>query len=91
MSDSQLGKVKKELQVLFQEFGLSLIIKFNKTTVKYLDIILNLLDGKYKPYQKPKKYTAIHSPRNIIWFNLPFSRSISTKIDHYFLNFCYAE
>ena len=23
--------------------------------------------------------------RNIIWFNPPFSKTISTKIDHYFL------
>ena len=44
-----------ESQVLFKEFRLNLIFKCNKTTVNYLDIILNLLDGTYKPYQKPEK------------------------------------
>ena len=54
MSCSQLEKVKKELQVLVKEFGLNLIIECNKTTFNYLDITLNLLDGTYKPYQKPE-------------------------------------
>ena len=54
MSGPQLEKVKKEMQVLFKKFGLNLIIECNKTTVDYLDITLNLLDGTYKPYQKPE-------------------------------------
>ena len=37
MSGSQLGKVKKELQVLFKKFGLNLIIECNKTNANYLD------------------------------------------------------
>ena len=52
MSGPLSGKVKKELQVLIKEFGLNLIIECNKTTVNYLDITLNLLDGTYKTYQK---------------------------------------
>ena len=52
MSGPQSEKVKKELQVLFKEFGLNLIIESNKTTVDDLDSTLNLLDGTYKPYQK---------------------------------------
>ena len=39
MSGPQSEKVKKELQVLFKEFGLNLIIECDKTTVDYLDII----------------------------------------------------
>ena len=123
-----------------------------KTTVDYLDITLNLLDGTYKPYQKPEntlqyihkesnhppyiikqilmtietrlsnhssnetvfRHAAedyekalkksgynvklqykptnqnpknkINRKRNIIWLNPPFSKSVSTKIGHYFLN-----
>ena len=37
MSGSQLGKVKKELQVLFKKSGLNLIIECNKTNANYLD------------------------------------------------------
>ena len=37
MSGSQLGKVKKELQVLFKKFSLNLIIECNKTNANYLD------------------------------------------------------
>ena len=39
---------------MFKEFSLNLIIECNETTVDYLDIGLNLLDGTYKPYQKPE-------------------------------------
>ena len=53
MSGPQSEKVK-ELLVMFKEFSLNLIIECNKTTVDYLDIALNLLDGTYKPYQKPE-------------------------------------
>ena len=35
-------------------FGLNLIIKCSKTTVNYLGITLNVLDGIYKPYRKPE-------------------------------------
>ena len=53
MSGPQSEKVK-ELLVMFKEFSLNLIIECNETTVDYLDIGLNLLDGTYKPYQKPE-------------------------------------
>ena len=45
MSGQQSEKVKKELQALFKEYGLNLITECNSTTVDYLDITLNLLDG----------------------------------------------
>ena len=54
MSGPQSKKVKKELQVLFKNFGLNLIIECNKTTVNCIDITLSLLEGTYKPYQKPE-------------------------------------
>ena len=65
MSGPQSEKDKKELQVLFKKYGLNLIIECNKTTVNYLDITLNLLDGTYKPYQKPEnKLQYIHEESN---------------------------
>ena len=54
MSGPQSEEVQNELQVLVKEFGLNLIIECNKTTVGYLDISVNLLDGPYKSYQKPE-------------------------------------
>ena len=54
MSGPLSEKVKKELQVLFKEIGLDLIIESNETTVDYLDITLDWLNGTYKPYQKPE-------------------------------------
>ena len=62
MSAPQSEKVKKELQVIFKKFGLNLIIECNKTTV---DVTLNLLDGTYKPYQKPENTLQyIHKESN---------------------------
>ena len=61
MSGPQSGKLKRELRVLFKEFGLNLNIEYNKTTIDYPDITLNLLDWTYKSYQKPEN--TVHSPR----------------------------
>ena len=69
MNGPQSKIVKKELQVLFKKFGLKLIIECNKTTVDYLDIT------SYKIKRK----------RSIIWFNSPFSKTVSTKFIQYFL------
>ena len=55
----------QELHVSFKKYGLNLIIERNKTTADYLDITLNLLDGTYKPYQKPEnKLQYIHKESN---------------------------
>ena len=49
----------------FKKYGLNLIIECNKTIVNYLDITLNLLDGTYKPYQKPENTIQyIHKESN---------------------------
>ena len=69
MNGPQSKIVKKELQVFFKKFGLKLIIECNKTTVDYLDIT------SYK----------IKCKRSIIWFNSPFSKTLSTKFIQYFL------
>ena len=69
MSGPQSENVKKELQVSFKKFGLNSIIECDKTTVDYLEIPLNLLDGIYKPYQKPEntlQYKESNHPPYII-------------------------
>ena len=53
------------MQVLLKKFGLNLIIKCDKTITNYLDITLNVLDGTYKPYQKPENTLQyIHKESN---------------------------
>ena len=40
---------------------------------------------QYKPPNQ-NTYNKIYLKRNIIWFNLSFVKTVSTKIGHYFLN-----
>ena len=88
MSGPQSKKVKKELQVLFQKFGLNLIIECNKTTVNYIDITLTLLNGTYKPYQKPENTLQyIHKESNhppYIIKQIPIT--IETRLSNYSSN-----
>ena len=48
-------KVKKDIQELFKENGLDIVIQCNMKTVNYLDVKLNLENSTYRPYQKNKK------------------------------------
>ena len=68
------------MQVLFTEFRLNLIIECN---ANYLDITLNLLlDGTYKPYQKPEKKLhsqRIHSPSKYHQTNFNYNRNTNLK------------
>ena len=50
-------KIKKQLQSLFKQKGLQIIIKCNLKVVNYLDITFNLNDGSYRPYKKPNDGT----------------------------------
>ena len=147
-----MEKIKKQLQKVFKNNGLDVVIECNMKIVNYLDITFNLNDGTYRPYQKPdnliqyihvesndppniikpfpktirkclsqlscnedifnesapfyedklqqsgyqqklnynpvntKTYNKRNHKRNIIWFNPPFSKSVSTKIGKYFLD-----
>ena len=142
-------KIKKALQKIFKDNGLSITIQCNMKIVDYLDITLNLKDGSYKPFRKAGEETnyintdSDHPPnitkqlpisiekrlsnlssskeifdqskgyyqdalersghthileykpvtsttptnrqRNIIWFNPPYSRIVSTNIGKSFL------
>ena len=55
--DTAAGKLKKKFHKLFKEKGLDIIVQFNLKITNYLDITLNLNDGLYRPYGKPKEET----------------------------------
>ena len=70
-SGPESEKIKKELQKIFKENGLDIVIQCNIKIVNYLDVSLNLNDGTYRPYHKPDNqisYVHIDSnhPSNII-------------------------
>ena len=49
----QSEEVKGNIQKIFKEHGLDVIIQCNMKVVNYLDVTLNLNDGTYKPCTKP--------------------------------------
>ena len=64
-SGPQSEKVKKNIQKVFKEHGLDIIIECNMKVVNYLDVIFNLNDGTYKPYKKPNnEIKYIHKNSN---------------------------
>ena len=52
-SGMQSEQVKKNIQKIFKEHGLDIIIQCNIKIVNYLDVIFHLNDGICKPYTKP--------------------------------------
>ena len=78
-SGSKADKIKKDITRIFKESSLRITIQTNLKVVNFLDITLNLNNGKCYPYQKPNnKPVYIHKqsnhPPNIIK-NLPDSIS----------------
>ena len=43
------GKVKKQLQKVFKNNALNVIIECNMKIVNYLDVTFNVNDGTYRP------------------------------------------
>ena len=71
ISGPKSEKVKKDIQKLFKENALDIIIQCNMKTVNYLDVTLNLENSTYRPYQKENnqiKYinTESNHPPSII-------------------------
>ena len=65
-SGLEVEKLKKKFQKLFKEKDLDIIVQCNLKITDYLDIILNLNDGSYRPYRKSNKetnYIHINSDR----------------------------
>ena len=52
ISGPRSEKVKKDIQKLFKENELDIIIQCTMKTVNYLDLILNLENSTYRPYHK---------------------------------------
>ena len=64
-SGPQSEQVKKNIQKIFKEHGLDIIIQCNMKIVNYLDVTFNLNDGTCKPYTKPNnKIKYIHKNSN---------------------------
>ena len=56
-SGPQSEKIKKDFQRTFKNHQLDIVIQCNRTSVDYLDVTLNLMDGTYRPFHKPNNET----------------------------------
>ena len=64
-SGPQSEQVKKNIQKIFKDHGLDIIIQCNMKVVNYLDVTFNVNNGTYKPYTKPKnEIKDIHKNSN---------------------------
>ena len=83
----------------FKDIGFAIDVETNLKIVDFLDNMFNLNNDTYRPYKKPNdlfdfklkfnKTSNNHTKRNcqlnIIWFNPPFSRAVSTIAGKRFL------
>ena len=64
-SEPQSEHVKKNIQKIFKEHGLDIIMQCNMKVVNYLDVTFNLNDGTYMSYTKPNnEIKYIHKNSN---------------------------
>ena len=49
----EIENIKKQICTIFNDHNLRLTIEANKKRVDYLDITLDLITGRYKPFNKP--------------------------------------
>ena len=83
-SGPQSEQVKKNIQKIFKEHGLDIIIQCNMKVANYLDVTFKLNDGTYKPFTKPNneiKYThknSNHLPSVIRQISLSTESRLST-------------
>ena len=76
-SPREVKIIKKDLCAIFRKHGLKITIEANKKCVDFLDVTLNLSNGKYMPYTKPNNTPlyinskSTHPP--VIIKNLPES------------------
>ena len=65
MSGSEIERIKKNFTKIFHDFGLKITIEANKKIVNFLDMTLNLNNGKHCPYKKPNDHAVyVHSQSN---------------------------
>ena len=83
-SGLQSEQVKKNIQKIFKEHGLDIIMQCKMKIANYLDVTVNLNDGIYKPYTKPNneiKYIrkdSNHPPSVIRQISLSIESRLST-------------
>ena len=83
-SGLETEKIKKNIQKVFKENKLDIVIQCNMKIVNYLDVSFNLNNSNYKPYHKPdNEILYIHKDSNhppIILKRIPTSieKRIST-------------
>ena len=53
INGNQAEKIRKEIIKIFRNFGLKITLETNQRIVNFLDITLNVTNGKYYPYRKP--------------------------------------
>nr|XP_054750112.1 uncharacterized protein LOC129255808 [Lytechinus pictus] len=79
ISGSEADHIRKNLTKTFQQLGLKITISCNLKIVNFLDITLNLNNGKFYPYRKPNDQPMyVHKQSNhppSIIKNLPASVS----------------
>ena len=60
-----LDKMRKDIFKLFKDEGLTITVEHNLIVTDFLDVTLNLSNGKYSPYRKPdSKPLYIHAKSN---------------------------
>ena len=65
ISGSRADSIRKEITNIFKELGLHITIDSNLKITNFLDITLNLNNGKHYPYRKPNdRPMYIHKQSN---------------------------
>lgn len=54
------GKHHKNLESFFKQYRLKIKVESNLIAIDYLDMNLNRLEGKYKPYRKTWKHATVY-------------------------------
>ena len=80
ISGSEMDRTRKNFFKIFQECGLSIVLKINLTSVDFLDVRFDRKQETYTPYRKPNNDIHKHSnhPQNTLRDLLKFiSKRIS--------------
>jgi len=64
-SAKSIESIKKDICNILKQEGLKITIEANKKVVNFLDVLLDLYTGKYKPFNKPNNNpTYVHIKSN---------------------------
>lgn len=84
LSGGKVERIKKKICEVFRHLGLKITIEANLKIVNFLDITLNLQNGKYSPYKKPNDhpiyvhYQSNHPPAIIKHIPASVSKRLSS-------------